>query len=56
LAPEEAEYLQHERDLVTLSPAGDNATALLEDWIEDIIIRMNDGRRFQQVGFSSPAL
>ncbi|KAM3080652.1 hypothetical protein ACMFMG_005587 [Clarireedia jacksonii] len=35
LAREETEYLAHQRELVSLAPAGDNAVLQLEVWVED---------------------
>ncbi|KAH6696606.1 hypothetical protein BKA61DRAFT_623295 [Leptodontidium sp. MPI-SDFR-AT-0119] len=45
LAREEAAYLTHHRELVSLAPAGDNAIIQLEAWVEDKLIRFYRGFR-----------
>jgi hypothetical protein len=45
LAREEAEYLTHHREIVSLGPAGDNAIMQLEAWVEDKLIRFYRGFR-----------
>ena len=45
LAREETEYLTHQRELVSLAPAGDSALLQLEAWIEDNLIRFYRGFR-----------
>lgn len=45
LAREETEYLTHQRELVSLAPAGDSALLQLEGWIEDNLIRFYRGFR-----------
>jgi hypothetical protein len=45
LAREETAYLTHNRELVSLAPAGDNAILQLEAWVEDKLIRFYRGFR-----------
>jgi hypothetical protein len=45
IAREETEYLDYPRDLISLAPAKDGATASLEAWVEDIFIRFYKGFR-----------
>ena len=45
LAREEAAYLAHQRDLVSLAPVADNAVMQLETWVEDKLIRYCRGFR-----------
>jgi hypothetical protein len=47
LAEEESAYLGHHEDLVSLAPAGDNATLQLETWVEAGLIQL--WRKFSMV-------
>ncbi len=39
LSREETKYLEHERELFSLVPPGDNTMKQLEDWVEDQLVR-----------------
>lgn len=45
LAREEAAYLAHGRDLLSIAPAGDDAVTQLRPWVEDKLIRFYKGFR-----------
>jgi hypothetical protein len=45
ISREETEYLEHERELISLAPPGDNAMKQLEDWVEDQFVRHYKGFR-----------
>jgi hypothetical protein len=47
LVREETEYLDYSEELIELGAASDNATAKLEAWVEDNLIRFYKG--FRQV-------
>lgn len=38
LSRDETKYLEHERELFSLAPPGDNAMKQLEDWVEGQLI------------------
>ena len=39
IARNEAEYLQHEEDLIALSSAEDESMTGLEEWVQDLLVR-----------------
>jgi len=45
LAREETAYLTHQKELVSLAPAADNAVTQLEAWVEDKLVRFCSGFR-----------
>jgi hypothetical protein len=45
LSREETEYLENERELISLAPPGDKAMKQLEDWVEDQFVRHYKGFR-----------
>ena len=45
LAREEAAYLTHCKDLLSIAPSGDDAVTQLRPWVEDKLIRFYKGSR-----------
>lgn len=45
LTREECAYLEHDRELVSLAPAGDCAISQFEAWVEDKLIRLSGNFR-----------